>query len=57
MKLLTIEEAAERLKVSKRTIRRYISSGRLPATRVTRKTVRIKYADIDRLLRGDECKQ
>lgn len=57
MTLLTIEEAAERLKVSKRTIRRYISAGRLPATRVTRKTVRIKDADIAQLLRGDECKQ
>lgn len=57
MTLLTIEEAAERLKVSKRTIRRYISAGRLPATRVTSKTVRIKDADIAQLLRGDECKQ
>jgi len=57
MTLLTIEEAAERLKVSKRTIRRYISAGRLPAARVTRKTVRIKDADIAQLLRGDECKQ
>ena len=57
MTLLTIEEAAERLKVSKRTIRRYISAGRLPAIRVTRKTVRIDDADIAQLLRGDECKQ
>lgn len=57
MTLLTIEEAAERLKVSKRTVSRYISSGRLPATRITRKTVRIKAADVAALAEGSECKQ
>ncbi|UGC98055.1 hypothetical protein [Oceanospirillum phage vB_OsaM_PD0307] len=52
---LTIAEAAERLKVSTRTVSRYIASGKLPAARVTHKTVRIKESDVVALLGGAEC--
>lgn len=52
---LTIAEAAGRLKVSARTVSRYINQGLLPATRITRKTVRIKEADVLMLLRGRKC--
>lgn len=55
MQLLTIAEAAERLKVSTRTIRRYISDGILPASRLSRKTIRIKESDVVALLGGAEC--
>jgi excisionase family DNA binding protein len=46
MEFLTIPEAAERLKVSTRTISRYISSGKLKATRISQKTVRVKESDL-----------
>lgn len=52
---LTIAEAAERLKVSTRTVSRYIAAGTLPATRITHKTVRIKESDVVALLGGAEC--
>lgn len=52
---LTIADAAERLKVSTRTVSRYISAGKLPATRITHKTVRIKESDVVALLGGAEC--
>jgi excisionase family DNA binding protein len=43
---LTIADAAERLGVSSKTVRRLISAGRIPAFRVGR-LVRIKPADLD----------
>lgn len=52
---LTIAEAAERLKVSTRTVSRYIAAGKLPAARITHKTVRIKESDVVALLGGSEC--
>ncbi|MBT56134.1 MAG: hypothetical protein CMF72_22385 [Mameliella sp.] len=53
---LTIADAAERLKVSTRTVSRYIASGKLRATRITHKTVRIKESDLQELLGGAECR-
>lgn len=47
--LLTVEETAKLLKVSQITIRRYISSGRLPAVRIGR-GVRIERDSIEDLL-------
>lgn len=43
---LTIQEAAEKLKVSERTIRRWIKQGNLPAFKIG-KTVRILEKDIN----------
>lgn len=47
-KLLTIEETAEILRVSTRTVIRYIDSGRLKASRLG--TWRIKQSDIEKML-------
>jgi excisionase family DNA binding protein len=50
-KLLTIDDAAEQLGLSKRSLRRLISSGELPAYRVGAQSVRIKPADLEKALR------
>lgn len=47
-KLLTIEETAEILRVSTRTVIRYIDCGRLKASRLG--TWRIKQSDIEKML-------
>lgn len=47
-KLLTIEEAAEKLRVSTRTIIRYIESGRLKASKIG--VWRIKESDLGHFL-------
>lgn len=49
--LYTVSEAAEVLKVSERTIHRYISSGLLPSVRVGPKKVRIKHEELMSLLK------
>lgn len=55
MTFLTIKETAGLLKVSKRTVRRYIAAGLLPVSRITHKTVRIKEDDVKALAQGVEC--
>ena len=50
-KMLTIDDAAEELGVSKRTLRRLISSGSLPAYRVGSQAIRIKPADLEKALK------
>ena len=47
--MVSPKEAAARLSVSTRTIRRYIKAGKLPASRITAKTIRIRVADLDKL--------
>lgn len=47
-KLLTIEEVAEILRVSTRSVNRYIESGRLKASKIG--WWRIKQSDLDRFL-------
>jgi len=47
-KLLTIEEVAEILRVSSRSVNRYIESGRLKASKLG--VWRIKRSDLDRFL-------
>ena len=50
-KLRSIEAAANYLGVSQRTIRRYISEGKLPAVYVGEKLIRVDQADIEALIR------
>jgi excisionase family DNA binding protein len=47
MEYITTAEAARRLSVSKKTIYRRIADGSIPACYLTKKTVRIKEADMD----------
>jgi excisionase family DNA binding protein len=47
---LSIQEAADHLGVNPRTVRRYIKVGRLSPSRISNKVVRIRLADIDRLM-------
>ena len=47
-KLLTIEEVAEILRVSSRSVNRYIESGRLKASKLG--VWRIKRSDLDKFL-------
>jgi excisionase family DNA binding protein len=54
IKWITIADAAERLSVSPRTIRRFISDGRLPGYRIggpRGRLLRVEQADVDALLR------
>src|SRR3954451_16694695 len=48
MELLTVEETAAMLRVSKVTVRRFIADGRLPAVKVGR-AVRVEKADAERV--------
>jgi excisionase family DNA binding protein len=41
--VLTIQEYADRHKVSTRTVHRWIKEGRVPVVRYTARTVRIEY--------------
>jgi excisionase family DNA binding protein len=47
--LLTLDQAAERLAVSPRTLRRWISSGLIPAFRQGR-VLRLRALDLDRFI-------
>jgi len=52
--LLTVTEAAERLRVTTRFIRMLIAEGRLPALRLGRRLIRLRRDDVDDLLRPIE---
>jgi len=52
--LITVPDAAARRKVSTRTVRRWISDGRLRAWRVGPRLVRIDPADLDQMTRQIE---
>lgn len=47
---LTIDEVADRHRVSRRTVERWIASGRLPASKLPGGLVRIDQVDADNLL-------
>lgn len=46
---LTIKQAAARRQVSTKTVRRWISEGRLPAERIGPRLIRIRAEDLDQL--------
>lgn len=48
--LLSVREAAQRVGVSEKTIRRYIDAGRLRAFRFGSKLIRVDIADLDAML-------
>lgn len=49
--LLTVTEAADRLRVTTRFIRGLIADGTLPALRLGRRSLRLRSDDVDNLLR------
>lgn len=49
--LISVLEAADRLHVSGKTIRRYVAAGRLTAYRVGAKLLRLDAAEVDALAR------
>ncbi len=52
--LLTKQEAADVVRVCPRTIERYISAGRIRASRLSARTVRIRRSELERFLRACE---
>jgi len=53
-RLVSLNDAADALAVSTRTVRRYISDGQLDAVRLGRKTLRIKVDSIERFSTLDQ---
>ena len=51
----TVQEAADYLKVSTKTIRRYISQGLVEAERVGPRLIRVNLASLDNLGRSLQC--
>jgi len=45
--LLTVEEAAEWLTISKPTLWRLIRSGEIPVVKIARRTIRLKLTDLE----------
>jgi excisionase family DNA binding protein len=45
--LMTVAEVARQLGLSRHTVYRWIASGRLPATRFSRKVIRVRRSDLD----------
>ena len=54
--VLTIKETAEIVRCSRRTVLRWIGSGRLPAARLPGGEYRVHRLDVERLLRCDEIR-
>ena len=48
---MSVTEAAERLEVSRDTIRRRISDGTIPAYRIAGQAIRLRRAELDALVR------
>ena len=48
---LTLQQVAERLNVTDRTVRKYVSSGHLPAYRLGSRDLRFRLEDVENLLR------
>lgn len=50
MELLTIEEAAQYLRVCPETVKRYIKKGDLRATKLSSQVLRIRQDDLDKFI-------
>jgi excisionase family DNA binding protein len=50
MRLLRIDEAAFRLGLQPSTVRKKIARGEIPAVRPTRRAVRVRETDVERLI-------
>jgi excisionase family DNA binding protein len=48
--LITLQAAADRLGISKETVRLWVANGDLPAVRMGPRLIRVDIADVDRLL-------
>ena len=51
--LLTVSQTAKYLQLSEKTIRRLISDNRLPASKISNRTWRIKTSDIDEYIKAN----
>jgi excisionase family DNA binding protein len=51
--LLTVAQTAKYLQISEKTVRRLISDGRLPASKISNRTWRIKTSDIDEYIQAN----
>jgi len=51
-KLLTVNDVAEIVQASPRTVRRWIDTGKLKPTRVGDKLIRVRREDLEEFLRG-----
>jgi excisionase family DNA binding protein len=47
--LLTLAQVAEHFQVSPQTVRGWIKTKKLPAVKLTRQTIRVKWADVQKL--------
>jgi len=55
--LLTIAEVAKDLRVSRRTIKRWIKAGKLKAVRLSPNIVRIETQELDQFKQGNDTKE
>lgn len=51
--LLTVAQTAKYLQLSEKTVRRLVSDGRLPASKISNRTWRIKTSDIDEYIQAN----
>jgi excisionase family DNA binding protein len=56
MKLLTIDEVADRLSDTPDSVRRYIRQRRMSAVSITRKKVRVSEAEVERFITRNTVK-
>ncbi len=56
MEYFTVEQVAEKLQLSVRTIRGYIKSGKMPASSMGKRRYRISQDQLDRFMQATEVK-
>jgi len=54
-RLLTVKEAAAYLNLTPKTVRKYVSEGRIPHIRLSRKIRRFRKSALDKWLKKQEC--
>jgi len=54
--LLTVKEVADKLRISERTVYRYIEAGKLKVIKLTRKVTRIAEKDLIQFLKKHKTK-